>query len=170
MIRPNGVRGLCCVTPSGKQYACDGYYAAPKSIICDSGGVIPYDEEKDEYFFSRFYFIVKNWDDFSSAIEDSVTHWMPLPRRRRRTEPMRTINEIKSDFRKPDADFAELMDELFNTVARDIPFSRFEICHAERDGRCVVLPCKVGDAIYPIDVDRDLAKPPFRITGFRFRL
>lgn len=82
---------------------------------------------------------------------------------------MRTINEIKSDFRKPDADFAELMDELFNTVARDIPFSRFEeICHAERDGRCVVLPCKVGDAIYPIDVDRDLAKPPFRITGFRF--
>lgn len=74
---------LCCVTPSGKQYACDGYYAAPKSIICDSGGDCnsEYDEEKDEYFLLEgFYEVVKNWDDFSSvAIEDSVTHWMPLP-------------------------------------------------------------------------------------------
>ncbi len=30
-----------------------------------------------------------------------------------------------------------------------IPFGRFrEIMEAERDGRCVVLPCKVGDTVY----------------------
>jgi hypothetical protein len=30
-----------------------------------------------------------------------------------------------------------------------IPVERIEeICDAERDGRCVVLPCKVGDTVY----------------------
>jgi hypothetical protein len=28
-----------------------------------------------------------------------------------------------------------------------------EICAAERDGRLVVLPCKVGDAVYTVDLD-----------------
>ena len=70
---------------------------------------------------------------------------------------MRTIDEIKSDFRKPDADFAELMDELFNTVARDIPFSRFEeICHAERDGRCVIFPRPVTAS--DVEVLRDIGR------------
>ena len=32
------------------------------------------------------------------------------------------------------------------TVCSDIPLDRFtEICNAERDGRLVVLPCKVGE-------------------------
>jgi hypothetical protein len=32
-----------------------------------------------------------------------------------------------------------------------IPFKRFyEIMEAERDGRCVVLPCKVGDTVYMV--------------------
>jgi hypothetical protein len=39
---------------------------------------------------------------------------------------------------------------------------------AEQDGRLVVLPCKVGDSIYPINIDRELNKPPLRVTGFRF--
>jgi hypothetical protein len=34
-------------------------------------------------------------------------------------------------------------------ITKDIPLDRLqEICNAERDGRCVVLPCKVGDTIY----------------------
>jgi hypothetical protein len=43
-----------------------------------------------------------------------------------------------------------------------------ELAKAEADGRLVVLPCKVGNAVYPIDIDRDLGKPPLRITTIRF--
>jgi len=32
-----------------------------------------------------------------------------------------------------------------------------EICNAERDGRCVILPCKVGDTVYWADADGDEA-------------
>jgi hypothetical protein len=39
---------------------------------------------------------------------------------------------------------------------------------AEQEGRLVVLPCKAGDSIYPINIDRELNKPPLRVTGFRF--
>ena len=39
---------------------------------------------------------------------------------------------------------------------------------AEEEGRLVVLPCKAGDSIYPINIDRELNKPPLRVTGFRF--
>jgi len=38
--------------------------------------------------------------------------------------------------------------EFINLTA-DIPLDRLEsICAAEKDGRCVVLPCKVGDTVY----------------------
>jgi len=38
-----------------------------------------------------------------------------------------------------------------NDIIKDIPLDRLEqICEAERDGRCVVLPCKVGDFLYHI--------------------
>lgn len=34
-------------------------------------------------------------------------------------------------------------------ITKYIPLDRLEaICNAERDGRCVVLPCKVGDRVY----------------------
>ena len=36
----------------------------------------------------------------------------------------------------------------------DIPLDRLEaICAAEKDGQCVVLPCKVGDTVYKISYD-----------------
>jgi hypothetical protein len=39
---------------------------------------------------------------------------------------------------------------------------------AQKEGRLIVLPCKAGDSIYPINIDRELNKPPLRVTGFRF--
>jgi len=75
---------LCCeIRPSKKQYVCDGYYAAPKTLTCSNSGdcASEYDEEKDEYFLLEGYYeVINNWEDFSSiAIDDFVTHWMPLP-------------------------------------------------------------------------------------------
>lgn len=43
----------------------------------------------------------------------------------------------------------KLLFEYLKAVKHDIPNDRFEeICEAERDGRCVVLPCKVGDRVW----------------------
>jgi hypothetical protein len=40
-------------------------------------------------------------------------------------------------------------DKTLLSHTRDISIDRLEeICNAERDGRCVVLPCKVGDTVY----------------------
>lgn len=39
-------------------------------------------------------------------------------------------------------------------MASGIPLDRLEsICQAERDGRCVVMPCKVGQIIWFIGID-----------------
>ena len=66
------------------KYVCDGYYAEANKII--AGGFpdecnCEYSEEDDEYYLCEgWYEVVKNWDDFNSvAVEDFVTHWMPLP-------------------------------------------------------------------------------------------
>ena len=80
---------LCCEMHrhggeiAGK-YVCDGYYAEANKII--AGGFpdecnCEYSEEDDEYYLCEgWYEVVKNWDDFNSvAVEDFVTHWMPLP-------------------------------------------------------------------------------------------
>ena len=86
----NGVHVLlCCEMPryggeiAGK-YVCDGYYAEANKII--AGGFpdecnCEYSEEDDEYYLCEgWYENIKNWDDYNSvAVEDSVTHWMPLP-------------------------------------------------------------------------------------------
>lgn len=46
-------------------------------------------------------------------------------------------------------DKTDLMRAL--TALGSIPIERVEeICVAERDGRCVVLPCKVGDTLYHV--------------------
>ena len=39
-----------------------------------------YDEDTDEYYFPvGWWEVIKNWDDYSCvAIQDTVTHWMPL--------------------------------------------------------------------------------------------
>lgn len=75
---------LCCeIRPSGGQYVCDGYYAAPKTITCEDSGdcACEYDDDKDEYFLLEGWCeVIKNWNDFSSIyIEDFVTHWRALP-------------------------------------------------------------------------------------------
>ena len=80
---------LCCEMHrhggeiAGK-YVCDGYYAEANKIIA---GDFPdecnceYSEEDDEFYLREgWYEVVKNWDDFNSvAVEDFVTHWMPIP-------------------------------------------------------------------------------------------
>ena len=90
---------LCCEMHryggeiAGK-YVCDGYYAEANKII--AGGFpddcdCEYSGEDDEYYLCEgWYEVIKNWDDYNSvAVEDFVTHWMPLP------EPPETL--IKED-------------------------------------------------------------------------
>ena len=86
----NGVHVLLCCERhryggeiAGK-YVCDGYYAEANKII--AGGFpdecdCEYSEEDDEYYLREgWYEVIKNWDDYNSvAVEDFVTHWMPLP-------------------------------------------------------------------------------------------
>ena len=86
----NGVHVLLCCEIhryggeiAGK-YVCDGYYAEANKII--AGGFpdefdCEYSEEDDEYYLCEgWYEVIKNWDDYNSvAVEDLVTHWMPLP-------------------------------------------------------------------------------------------
>ena len=86
----NGVHVLLCCEIhryggeiTGK-YVCDGYYAEANKII--AGGFpdecdCEYSEEDDEYYLCEgWYEVIKNWDDYNSvAVEDFVTHWMPLP-------------------------------------------------------------------------------------------
>lgn len=86
----NGVHVLLCCEMhryggeiAGK-YVCDGYYAEANKII--AGGFpdecnCEYNEEDDEYYLCEgWYEVIKNWDDYNSvAVEDFVTHWMPIP-------------------------------------------------------------------------------------------
>jgi len=63
---------------------------------------------------------------------------------------MRTIEEIKDYVADLGFEFAYKV----LSIVKGIPLDRLqEICNAERDGRCVVLPCKVGDVLYQIDID-----------------
>lgn len=58
--------------------------------------------------------------------------------------------------------------EIYDLVERgkltaNIPLDRLtEMCEAERDGRCVVLPCKVGDTVYIVE---NFAKTNTEILG-----
>lgn len=69
---------------------------------------------------------------------------------------MRIIDEIKADLAKPCdyTDKCELTAEFILAVTADLHnnLDRLEeICTAERDGRCVVLPCKVGTRVWFVD-------------------
>ena len=73
------------------KYVCDGYYAEANKII--AGGFpdecnCEYSEEDDEYYLCEgWYEVIKNWDDYNSvAVEDFVTHWMPMPELPRRED------------------------------------------------------------------------------------
>jgi hypothetical protein len=66
------------------QYICVGYYAEKFKHLAygvDDDCVSEYNEEDDEFYISEgWYEVIKNWDDYGFvAIDDSVTHWMPLP-------------------------------------------------------------------------------------------
>ncbi len=83
---------------------------------------------------------------------------------------MRTIEEIKADIRDCEAcaklkcfcggdcnicdciyssNLPGFENELRLALVADIPLNRLEeTCNAEREGRCAVLPCKVGDTVY----------------------
>jgi len=78
---------VCCrvkwLSGGVRSYVCDAFYSAPKTEICsyDYDIEAEYDEETDEYYLPEGWWeVIKNWDDYSSvAIEDFVSHWMPLP-------------------------------------------------------------------------------------------
>jgi hypothetical protein len=75
---------------------------------------------------------------------------------------MRSVEEIKKDI----VSFAEqrkagkpadrgvegiVWAEYLNALTASIPLDRLEaICAAEKDGRCVVLPCKAGVDVYAV--------------------
>ena len=70
---------------------------------------------------------------------------------------MRTVEEIKADIASCDSSWIDsalcrsLRCELYETILDGIPLDRLEaICAAEKDGRVVVLPCKVGDKVYEV--------------------
>ena len=73
---------LSCKCGAGA-YICDGFhtekYSTPIPFYADIDA--DYNEEADEYYFPEGWWeIIKNWDDYSCvAIEDTITHWMPLP-------------------------------------------------------------------------------------------
>ena len=79
---------LCCDVKrydgTHKQYICDGFHAERFKEEChfaDDECVVEYNEETDEYYLHEgWYENINNWDEYSSiAIDDIVTHWMPLP-------------------------------------------------------------------------------------------
>lgn len=73
---------LSCKCGAGA-YVCDGFhtakYSTPTQFYEDIDA--DYDEGTDEYYFPEGWWeVIKNWDDYSCvAIEDTVTHWLPLP-------------------------------------------------------------------------------------------
>lgn len=79
---------LCCDVKrydgTHKQYVCVGFHAERFKEECysaDDECVTEYNEETDEYYLHEgWYEEINNWDEYSSiAIDDIVTHWMPLP-------------------------------------------------------------------------------------------
>lgn len=77
---------LCCVTPSGYTYQCQGFYV-PTGMYRDDSEYCydlefceEYDEEKDDFIVNPgWYERIYNLDEYSAVgIHDKVTHWMPL--------------------------------------------------------------------------------------------
>lgn len=65
-------------------YVCVGYYAERFKHLAygvDDDCVSEYNEKNDEFYIAEgWYEVIKNWDDYGFvAINDYVTHWMPLP-------------------------------------------------------------------------------------------
>ena len=79
----SGVHVLLACKCGGSSYVCDGFHTEKFSLEIAVWEDIEadYNEGTDEYYFPEGWWeVIKNWDDYSSvAIEDEVTHWMPLP-------------------------------------------------------------------------------------------
>lgn len=69
-------------------------------------------------------------------------------------------------------DIKEYENELKLALCKNIPIERFEeMCKAELDGRCVVLPCKEGDTVYDVlcdDIFNDIFS--WKVHGFNVDL
>ena len=67
----------------GRYYVCDAFHTEHFTDTCnyDDDIDMEYNEEEDEYYMPPGWWeVIKNWDDYTCvAIEDHVTHWMPLP-------------------------------------------------------------------------------------------
>ena len=76
---------VTCYNGANYTYVCDGFHVdrwKEQEFNNGSGDqAIEYNEDDDEYYLCEgWYEIIKNWDDYNSvAIDDTVTHWMPLP-------------------------------------------------------------------------------------------
>ena len=81
---------------------------------------------------------------------DNENHWCCYGD----TDPSTCVDRLEVDYQK-----------ILDVVRRVGTVDRLsEICQAERGGRCVVLPCKVGDAVYFIKSCFSYAKSPMRGT------
>ena len=68
-------------------YICEALYIPPETYREDSGFIWDwevcdkYNEERDDYTINPgWYERVHNWDEYGCvAVQDTVTHWMPLP-------------------------------------------------------------------------------------------
>ena len=68
---------------------------------------------------------------------------------------MRTIEEIKADLEMLESfgiNSVKMHDRLIGYLEELLNYRQ-----AERDGRCVILPCKVGDTVYWADANGDEA-------------
>lgn len=84
------------------------------------------------------------------------------------------VRDLKWVRENPEIATASEVLEVYDTITEGILFDRLEeICNAERDGRCVVLPCKVGDTI-KLDTDGFMGMPlkdmPFTVKGLLLEL
>lgn len=74
-----------------KHYICNAFHTSKFSYIAKACDDIDcdYNEENDEYYFPEGWWeVIKNWEDYECvAIQDEVTHWMPLP------EPPKEVQE-----------------------------------------------------------------------------
>lgn len=76
---------VTCYNGANYTYVCDGFHVdrwKEQEFNNGSGDqAIEYNEDDDEYYLCEgWYEIIKNWDEYNSvAIDDTVTHWMPLP-------------------------------------------------------------------------------------------
>jgi hypothetical protein len=70
---------------------------------------------------------------------------------KREKESEKRMRDLKWIRENPEIATANEVLELYDTITEGVSFARLEeICNAERDGRCVVMPRKVGETVWII--------------------